>query len=574
MEITLTTPFNYNNIDNLVIAVDQNTPGVFGDYTKWKAMPSAASRSISKTNYQSNVDPASPGSGWVQTDRAQVQLAFPEACPGPDGLAAVNITQTSATVNWNAGTATQWEVKHGVAGFNFATAPSQVLTTNSYPLTDLSAFTSYSLYVRTICGPGDSSSWVGPFTFTTACGEISTFPWSEDFESVNEPHIPSCWSQLDADGGARKWASSYFYNHTSGEGSSQSMFHDYTSVGNQVGWLYTPAFILPETGEFSFSFWSMNVYTENYGKNSLHISTSGTDTTDFTQIWTPEGGVTENWVRTVIDLTPYLGDTIYFAFRYEGYNAHRWFIDDLLIRAKSNENDITSFSFALQTGPAIIDTANHTVTIEVSHTANISYIRPIFTYSENAICEDMVSGLHYNFTNPRIINITSETGITQPWTIFATAATSASSQKEILTFSFIDINADAVVGANTVDVLVPWGTDVTNLMATITISNLATISPMSYTYQDFTNPVIYTVTAQDSSTKAYTVTVTVGELPVGATCENPHLVTIPADLVYQHFGQTTCGLDQIYSNGEEAIYKLIVTNDTYVRMTLDPKTTS
>jgi hypothetical protein len=64
-------------------------------------------------------------------------------------------------------------------------------------------------------------------------------------------------------------------------------------------------------------------------------------------------------------------------------------------------------------------------------------------------------------------------------------------------------------GTHAVAVTVPYGTDVSALTPTITISSGASISPASGVQQDFTSPVTYTVTAADSSTQAWTVTVTV-----------------------------------------------------------------
>lgn len=55
----------------------------------------------------------------------------------------------------------------------------------------------------------------------------------------------------------------------------------------------------------------------------------------------------------------------------------------------------------------------------------------------------------------------------------------------------------------------PTGTDVTALQPTIVVSDLATVSPASGEEQDFTDPVTYTVTAEDETTQEYVVTVTV-----------------------------------------------------------------
>ena len=86
-----------------------------------------------------------------------------------------------------------------------------------------------------------------------------------------------------------------------------------------------------------------------------------------------------------------------------------------------------------------------------------------------------------------------------------------SSAKDLLTFTLASQTGAATInGVNhTVSIEVANGTDVTTLAPTITVSKYATISPASGATTDFTNPVDYTVTAQDGTTQLYTVTVTV-----------------------------------------------------------------
>ena len=86
--------------------------------------------------------------------------------------------------------------------------------------------------------------------------------------------------------------------------------------------------------------------------------------------------------------------------------------------------------------------------------------------------------------------------------------------------------------AGTIAVTVPFGTDVTSLTPTIVHSG-AGISPTGA--QDFTDPVVYTVTAVDSSEKEYTVTVTIAAQtpPGGGTgtppTTPPPVPEVPAD---------------------------------------------
>ncbi|MFH1121317.1 MAG: T9SS type A sorting domain-containing protein [Bacteroidota bacterium] len=91
-----------------------------------------------------------------------------------------------------------------------------------------------------------------------------------------------------------------------------------------------------------------------------------------------------------------------------------------------------------------------------------------------------------------------------------------STQAEILGFTLSLQTGAAVInsGAATVGIEVAYGTDVTALSPTITVSALATIDPASGVTRDFTNPVTYTVTSESTSQKVWTVTVTIAAPPV------------------------------------------------------------
>ncbi|KGK28911.1 PKD domain-containing protein [Cellulophaga sp. E6(2014)] len=81
-----------------------------------------------------------------------------------------------------------------------------------------------------------------------------------------------------------------------------------------------------------------------------------------------------------------------------------------------------------------------------------------------------------------------------------------STEKEIT--SFIVNGIAGTITGTAIDVVLPEGTDLTTLSPVI-IHTGASVSPESETSQDFTNPVIYTVTAQDQTIQTYTVNVTV-----------------------------------------------------------------
>lgn len=107
----------------------------------------------------------------------------------------------------------------------------------------------------------------------------------------------------------------------------------------------------------------------------------------------------------------------------------------------------------------------------------------------------------------------------------------SSTEKKILTFE-ID-GAEGVIDEtnHTVTVTVPYGTSVTARKPVITISAKATIDPADGQVQDFGHPVTYTVTAEDDSTQAYTVTVIVADPAILS-------VTAPGEQTLEEFAET------------------------------------
>ncbi|MEA1896878.1 MAG: DUF5018 domain-containing protein, partial [Bacteroidota bacterium] len=114
-----------------------------------------------------------------------------------------------------------------------------------------------------------------------------------------------------------------------------------------------------------------------------------------------------------------------------------------------------------------------------------------------------------DFTSPVVFTVTAEDGVTtRDWIITVTVSASASSEAEVLSFEIDNSVSDALIDTDlgTIAVSMPFGTDLTALAPEISVSAGATISPESGVAQDFSNPVVYTVTAQDATTEDWTVT--------------------------------------------------------------------
>ncbi|GAA5121381.1 hypothetical protein JIN84_00610 [Luteolibacter yonseiensis] len=93
--------------------------------------------------------------------------------------------------------------------------------------------------------------------------------------------------------------------------------------------------------------------------------------------------------------------------------------------------------------------------------------------------------------------------------VSATPTLQGSSAKDILTFDFDYLGPATISGTNIIK-NVPVGTDVTNIAPIYTTSPLSLQDPnyeSGNQPRDFTTPQTYTITAEDGSTKVYTVTV-------------------------------------------------------------------
>lgn len=88
----------------------------------------------------------------------------------------------------------------------------------------------------------------------------------------------------------------------------------------------------------------------------------------------------------------------------------------------STATDILTFTLADQTGAATINATNHTVSIEVGYTADITDLTPTITLSYGATVSPL-SGVSRNFTTPQTYTVTAlDETTTQEWVVTVTQA--------------------------------------------------------------------------------------------------------------------------------------------------------
>lgn len=147
--------------------------------------------------------PSSPcyTGSWGSFEDYTLVVTSPPSCTPPQALAATATSTTTADLSWTS-TASAFEVEYDLTGFTQGAGTVVQAGTNPYTLGSLTANTTYDYYVRAICGAGDTSTWSGPFTFTTPCNAVNTFPYFEGFE--NNGSISACWSR-EAGNGPATW---------------------------------------------------------------------------------------------------------------------------------------------------------------------------------------------------------------------------------------------------------------------------------------------------------------------------------------------------------------------------------
>ncbi|GAG83587.1 unnamed protein product, partial [marine sediment metagenome] len=239
----------------------------------------------------------------------------------------------------------------------------------------------------------------------------------------------------------------------------------------------------------------------------------GTDVTDLIATFTTSPDITSIEISSVAQVsgtTPndFTDPVTYVVTAEDGTTTKNWEVTVTV--APSSAKAITAFDFvALE--PTVVGAINETektIALTVPFGTAVTALVPTITITGASVAP--ASGAAQDFTSPVDYTVTAEDASTQVYTVTVTVA--PSSAKAITAFDFVALEPTVVGAINetakTIALTVPFGTAVTALVPTITITG-ASVAPASGAAQNFTSPVEYTVTAEDASTQVYTVTVTV-----------------------------------------------------------------
>jgi hypothetical protein len=177
---------------------------------------------------------------------------------------------------------------------------------------------------------------------------------------------------------------------------------------------------------------------------------------------------------------------------------------------------VTTFSLGGSAGT--VNESVKSISITMPNGTDVRSLPATFTTSGKTVTVNgvtQISGVtRNNFTSPVVYTVTDGNGATVVYSVTVTVASITS--KAITSFSLAGVAGTVNESARTIAVTLPYGKNVTALIATFTTSGkgvkIGSVTQTSgVTANNFSTPVSYLVTAADDTTTTYVVTVTVAQ---------------------------------------------------------------
>ena len=330
---------------------------------------------------------------YIYTDAFYLRLddfnfEVPSDCKKPTNLTATEVGNHSAKLSWvENGEARAWNLK-----VNGEVLPDEI-DENPYILSGLAAATTYTVQVAPVC---EVEKWSDEITFTTeiACAaptalsvapmpESATITWNGSADAYEMEYAIlgeggaggtytyafeedlEGWTGLVVNADQGEWLHSsnqpygYDYSEIAHGGTGFALcysFVDYTGSFDTDAYLISPMMYSLNAGA-SLNFWydmANDTYPEYF---EVCVATAANPTaSDFTAIWTwseakgmldpsrkvlmSRGDVRhvnnsryDNWREVTVDLSAYVGQTVWIALHDVNYDMYEVWIDDLTVNA-------------------------------------------------------------------------------------------------------------------------------------------------------------------------------------------------------------------------------------------------
>jgi hypothetical protein len=243
-------------------------------------------------------------------------ITFHGFCPSPTQLVANSVTATAVELAWTpVGTAGEWEINYGPAGFDTLSGGTLIpgIISNPYYLDGLQSGMNYDFYIRTNCS-GGASYWEGPVSVFTLCETVNV-PFNEPFDSFTPPET-GCFEVTDNNEDFVTWMTSGSYPFSP----PNALFIGQNTQLAMDDWFFSPGINLLEGENYTLHFVYRSDGVANteklevqwgYAPNAVSM-TGG-------QIWNDQEIQTMTYKSGSALFTPVVSDVYYFG--WHGYSV-------------------------------------------------------------------------------------------------------------------------------------------------------------------------------------------------------------------------------------------------------------
>ncbi|MCY1661262.1 fibronectin type III domain-containing protein [Chryseobacterium sp. SL1] len=262
------------------------------------------------------------------------RLETTPSCVAPTTLTSGSITASGATVSWPApatAPANGYDIYYSTTN----TAPTGTTTPSAtvaagvttYNISGLTSNTTYYVWVRSNCGSGSTSSWAGSLNFTTAC-TATNIPYTQDFESVTTPALPSCTS-LENAGTGNNWTTS---SPAANGFTTKALTYLYNFSNDANAWFYTQGINLTAGVSYRIKYTYGNNSTTYVEKLKVAYGTSANNASMTNALADHPSINTATAATNFVDFTPTASGVYYFGFNaYSASSQYNLYVDDINI---------------------------------------------------------------------------------------------------------------------------------------------------------------------------------------------------------------------------------------------------
>lgn len=274
MEIAFSSSFSYNGTSNLVIAIDENTPGYSAGSAGWSAFTSGSNTGLYFYNDTTNADPSAPPAGTLTSNINYVTLLAPSTAPpnpavlvGPaDGSPAVPLNQLLSWAS-GGGSPVDYDVYLSPDGTTWGAPVSTHQVPTSYdPALAYEDTWYWKVDPWNTYGYASSVHTLPVWNFTVRTDPTVSPPYSVNFGTLTTEWLPTDWTKYSGVigsptalvSGGGSWYQDDWLNVTAPANKSAKINIYGTSA---QGWLMTPPINMGGAGhvlEFDVAYMAWN----------------------------------------------------------------------------------------------------------------------------------------------------------------------------------------------------------------------------------------------------------------------------------------------------------------------------